>query len=344
MMSYSMFNLGYKDFVFGLQFLLDYTDQFNVPTINTNVVYEDTGENLTEPYKIIELGMMKVGFLGVVAKNDESEIVNDSLGHERTIKVLDEMTTLQTKIDTLKDEVDVIVVLANVGLKKSITIANEIEGIDVIICSNGEEITDNYLYYNGVYIVKAGYDGKYIGNLTLTFDIAKNIAVADCSIVELGSSIPEDEDLKALMDEYHYRLEEHKDELLDIEQEDPDTGWYYVGSSTCSTCHASQDSQWNDTAHNDAFISLFNSGQDYNKECIPCHTTGFGFTGGFIISDETPEMEGVQCEMCHGAGGEHVETQTVTYGIVSEATCLKCHTTENSPEFDYDTYYQTIKH
>ena len=345
MMSYSMFNLGYKDFVHGSEFLLDNTEQFSVPTINANVVYEDTRENITAPYRIIKIGTLKVGFIGVVSKSYEDEIVDATSGHARTIEVLDEMTTLQTEIDAIKNEVDLIVVLASVGIKKSITIANEMEGIDVIICSDGEEITENYLYYNGVYIVKAGYDGKYIGNLTLSFDITKKIVDKECTIVELDSSFPDHEDLEPLMDEYHDRLEGIKDELRNIEQKEPDSGWYYVGSSACSTeCHNSQVSQWNNAAHAEAFSALIDSDQEYNKECIYCHTTGWGHTGGFIISDDTPEMEGVQCEMCHGAGGEHIETEKVTFETISEANCIKCHTKENSPDFDYDTYYPEIMH
>lgn len=343
-MSYSIFNLGNKDFVFGLDFLLKQTQQFSVPTINANIVYDDTEENITAPYKILQFGLLRVGFIGVVAKDYEHEIMSAILDNTRAVTVLDEMTILKTQIDNINKQVDVIIVIANVGLEKSITIANKVEGIDVIICSNGEEITDDYLYFNGVYIVKAGYDGKYIGNLRLTFNLLNNIANADSSMIKLDSSIPEDEDMKALLDEYHFRLEEHKDELLDLEQKDPDTGLYYTGLSTCLQCHPIQASQWNGTPHAKAFSTLENSGQDYNKECIPCHVTGYGYTGGFTISDKTPEMKDVQCEMCHGAGGEHVDTQNLTFEPISETTCLKCHTEDNSPQFDYDTYYPVIKH
>jgi hypothetical protein len=184
-----------------------------------------------------------------------------------------------------------------------------------------------------------------MGNLTLTFDISKDIIDVDFHIVELNSSIQEDEDLKTLIDEYHVHLEEIKDELRNVEQIDPDRGWYYSGWSTCSgECHATQINQWNETDHANAFRSLTQKGQIYNKECIPCHTTGWGYTGGFIISDETPEMEGVQCEMCHGARGEHIETQNVAFETITEATCVKCHKEENSPDFDYNSCYLAVAH
>jgi hypothetical protein len=344
MMSYDMFNLGSEDFNFGTEFLLEYTGKFNVPTINANIVYEDTGENITSPYKIVKFGNLKVGFIGIVSKEYEDEILQSNSDNSREIIVLDEQDVLQTQIEKIKDEVDIIILLANVGMKKSITIAEQTEGIDVIICGHGDDETDRPYWINGVYIVKAGHEGKTIGNLVLRLGVNKNLYSVEGSIITLDSSFSDDEQLKALMDEYHDRLEEYKDELLDVEQQDPDTGLYYVGLSKCSECHPSEASTWNDTAHAGAFDSLVESGQEYNKECITCHTTGFGYTGGFTAPGETPEMEGVQCEMCHGAGGEHVETGKITFGAVSEATCVKCHTTENSPGFDYNTYYPAIEH
>lgn len=344
MMSYSLFNLGSKDFIHGLTFLLTTTDQFSLPTVNANVVFEDTGEPITLPYLVKNIGTLKVGFIGVVAKSFEDDIVTATADYARTIEVLEETTVLQREIDAIKNRVDLIVVLASVGLQKSIAIAQEIEGIDLIVCSSGEEKIEKY-FVNGTYIVKAGYDGKYIGNVALDLNIMKNIVFADSTIVELDNSFSEDENLKALMDKYHTRLEEElKEELRDREQEDPDTGWYYVGSNVCMGCHPDQAMQWSTTHHAEAFDTLIESNQEYNPECIFCHTTGWGYTGGFIIPDETPEMENVQCEMCHGACGEHIETGGVDFESISENICLACHTSDNNPDFDYDIYYPAIEH
>ena len=98
---------------------------------------------------------------------------------------------------------------------------------------------------------------------------------------------------------------------------EPTDGGSYTGDSVCKQCHPDQTDQWLTTAHAEAFESLKERSQDYNPECIPCHTTGFGYTGGFIRPDLTSEMEGVQCEMCHGAGAEHAENPTSPIGTVS---------------------------
>ncbi|MCK5513235.1 MAG: metallophosphoesterase [Deltaproteobacteria bacterium] len=343
MMSYNILNLCDHEFNYGVEFLLDNTEQFNVPTISANVVYEDTGSSITAPHKIVEFDKFKVGFIGIVSTEYEEAILESNEINERRIMLLDEKAALQEEIDEIDDEVDIIIVLAHVGMENATSIAEEIEGIDVIICGHGDEITEEPSLINGVYVVKAAYYGMEVGNLVLTLANNRIISI-EGSIVTLDDSISEDEELLLLMDTYHDRIEEHKDELLDIEQKDPDEGWYYTGYAICESCHQSQTEHWGSTDHAKAFTSLTKQSQDYNPECIPCHTTGFGYTRGFIMPDLTSETEGIQCEMCHGAGGEHSETQNVPYGGTTQSTCTQCHTAGRSPKFDYSAYYLRIKH
>ena len=343
MMSYNIFNFGNSDFTFGVDFLLNYSNQFNIPTISANIVYEDTGENVTEPSKIVQVNNVTVGFIGIVSQEFASEILLSNNINSRRIAVLDEISTLQTEINNIKNDVDIIIVLAYVGMEDSITIANSVEGIDAIICGNGAA-EESLLTINGVYIVKAGYEGKSVGKLVLSFDENNNFYNAEGTIVSLTTNYHDDIQVAILIDEYHDRLEAIKDELLNIEQVSPDSGGYYTGYSTCAACHSSQTNQWNTTNHATAFTSLIEMSQEYNQECFNCHTNGFGYIGGFVMSDTTPELEGVQCEMCHGAGGDHAVSPSSPFGHISETTCTKCHTQERNPDFKYATYYPETLH
>jgi hypothetical protein len=237
-------------------------------------------------------------------------------------------------------------VLAAMNLEECKTLVNEIPGIDAIICGEGNPNIPDPQTINGTYIVQPGPEGQYIGNLRLHIGKDGQIKAVENRIVALDDGISaQQEDILSILENYYACLESFNDILLDIDQVDPPQGGSYIGYSVCRQCHPDQHNQWDSTAHADAFATLKGSIQDYNPECIPCHTTGLGYTGGFVTPDLTSEMEGVQCETCHGAGAEHSNNPALPLRAVSDETCTSlCHTPEQSPEFDYPSYYLRVTH
>jgi len=88
----------------------------------------------------------------------------------------------------------------------------------------------------------------------------------------------------------------------------PAEGPAYMGGSKCKKCHIKQYKTWKVTKHAKAF-SCIDAEHQKDPECIKCHTTGYG-KGGFVDTDKTPQFENVQCEQCHGPGGNHIPLMT----------------------------------
>ena len=352
LMPYDLLNLGGSEFNYGNgflrgdEFLCTQALEFTLPTISANVVYEDTGELVTEPHRIKEFDNFKVGFVGVVSKEYEASILKANSFNTREVKVLDEVDSLNNQVTALRNKVDILVVLADMDSTPCETLVNEVDGIDIIICGEGNPDTPEPKAINGVYIVKPGPEGQHIGKLLIGLDHNNQLKNVENRIVPLDGSISEQqEDIQAVLDGYYACLESFKDILLDIDQTNPPEGGSYTGYSVCRQCHPDQHEQWDTTAHAEGFASLKERSQDYNPECIPCHTTGFGYTGGFETPDLTSEMEGVQCEMCHGAGAEHSENPSLPLTTITEKTCTEiCHTIDQSPEFDYGAYKDRVLH
>lgn len=100
----------------------------------------------------------------------------------------------------------------------------------------------------------------------------------------------------------------------------------YVGAEGC-LCHADPVHKgWEKTGHARAFDLLKLAGQEKNEKCLPCHTTGYG-RGGYGAAGVTVNLEGVQCEECHGPASEHVGTmdKTKVTRTPSAAVCARCH-------------------
>ncbi len=135
----------------------------------------------------------------------------------------------------------------------------------------------------------------------------------------------------------------------------------YIGAAKCASCHKSNYLAWKTSSHAKAF-NLLEAGKrkkakrlagldpkkDYtaDKKCVKCHVTGYRKKGGFKDIKSTPQLAGVGCESCHGAGSKYAvlhdkkmygfEKKEATnlgqlYGADDEAVCLVCHAHKDSP-------------
>lgn len=111
----------------------------------------------------------------------------------------------------------------------------------------------------------------------------------------------------------------------------------YIGWEGCEACHGKVAEAWKKQRHAAAFEDLKKSGQEELPNCVRCHSTGYGQPGGFIDSELTPELTGVQCEECHGPGSRHAAAPDKGHMTAAPdvATCRRCHTPGQDPGFDY---------
>lgn len=122
----------------------------------------------------------------------------------------------------------------------------------------------------------------------------------------------------------------------------------YEGSrSGCMRCHIREYRSWDDTPHASAYETLPEESRS-DPDCLRCHVTGWSAESGFQSIEETPQLAGVGCEVCHGAGSLYKDREimedreaSIANGMLipDEQTCRSCHN-EESPtfpgSFDYE--------
>ncbi len=105
----------------------------------------------------------------------------------------------------------------------------------------------------------------------------------------------------------------------------------YVGWQKCKTCHAKEYATFEKRNYSKSWKILVMRGETKNPECLKCHTTGYGRPGGFISAEKTPNLEGKQCEACHGPGSKHAanpsDPAAKSAMIVANKknVCIQCH-------------------
>ena len=146
----------------------------------------------------------------------------------------------------------------------------------------------------------------------------------------------------------------------------------YVGVKKCAMCHKSeakgnQHGKWLLTKHAKAFETLATpaaletakkAGVAGNPQeapqCLKCHTAGYGADSS-LFGEAFVKADGVQCEACHGAGGDYMsmsvmkdKAAAIAAGMVipTKEVCVKCHNSEspNFTGFDFEKFYPEIAH
>ena len=144
------------------------------------------------------------------------------------------------------------------------------------------------------------------------------------------------------------------------------------GNGTCTACHGTPgDAEpWPSTGSHAAHRAPMGGAP---VACLSCHVVGWApqrfepFEGGFAGMKATPHLAHQGCENCHGPAAAHaaVERGDVRASVTerdrlrAEVTlkldtpearqrvvnnCLECHDLDNSPQFDFDTYWPQVEH
>lgn len=212
----------------------------------------------------------------------------------------------------------------------------EQQGPCLIIHSLHGDPTKTPLTVNGSTLVSPGDRGRYVGRIELINGEWKNL-----SFIELG---PEHRDDPAATDVYRMYLQRVTDEDLLGKIPRLDSEVKFVGSDKCFSCHTDAEKTWKASAHAHALHTLEKTGNQRDPDCVSCHVVGLRYESGFKDVKSTPNMKDVGCESCHGPGENHVKWPKLAYGKAGEKSCLPCHTPDNSPGFDFKTYWEKIKH
>ena len=116
----------------------------------------------------------------------------------------------------------------------------------------------------------------------------------------------------------------------------------YVGSATCADCHDEAYESYaahSKKAHSYASVKVMRKGltEAEYQECLHCHATGYGQPGGFVSVAETPHLQNLGCESCHGPGSDHIDSGDPDDIIanLSVADCERCHNSERVANFKF---------
>jgi 2',3'-cyclic-nucleotide 2'-phosphodiesterase (5'-nucleotidase family) len=186
------------EFAYGPQRFKEIANQLDYPMLAVNCYDEQTDELVFDPYLITEAAGLRIGVLGVAATivdkvmpKSFSEGVYFTLGNEE----------LPGYIDLLRNEerVDLIVLVSHLGFPQEMKLADEVDGIDVLLSGH----THNRIYrpalVNDTIVIQSGCHGSFLGQLQLDVEDGQ-IVDFHHDLIEVAKTIEPDAEVQALVD------------------------------------------------------------------------------------------------------------------------------------------------
>lgn len=273
-------------------------------------------------------GELKVGVIGVVGPTIGKEIEGSSTRRslDPDVKLDPVEPTLRTALKDIQTEKpDVLVLLYQGTIDEAKACAAKFQQFHVILClSREDEPPEKPIKVDNTLIVNVGHKGRYVGVVGV-FKTGKADQPFDLryQLVRLGPEYEtpagkeQGHPILDLFEEYtrevkkgnylsHYSRSRHP---IQLNKEFENAT--YVGSERCKKCHEQSYKVWKDSPHSHAYQTLVKATKpglrQFDGECVSCHVTGFGFTGGFKSEAETAHLLDNGCENCHGPASLHVK-------------------------------------
>jgi 2',3'-cyclic-nucleotide 2'-phosphodiesterase (5'-nucleotidase family) len=337
---YDAIGLGEYDLNYGRDFLDRMIEEHGLPFTSANV-RDSSGTLILPEYLVVERGGVRFGIVSVL---DPGQRITTLTGEEMGLVVADPVRTLREVIPRLRKEASTVVLLAHVGDSGIEALLQEVQGIDVAVIGHSFRNVTQERLVNDTIVVCSAYEGRFIGRADLFVgeDTGRIMAV-DVRTTSLDEEIADNPEMASRVTAYKQSLAEFKEakraaypRTFGSDKED------FLTDRSCMGCHKEAWDVYTKSAHYQAFATIRRQGQSGEPECLSCHTTGYQHKNGY--SDEPPlnRLVNVQCEACHGYGTTH--ERDGQWGSLAKDSCVTCHDQENSPNFDYATYWEKIKH
>ncbi|MEW6250293.1 MAG: multiheme c-type cytochrome, partial [Planctomycetota bacterium] len=356
LMSLAAHNIGAAEARLGAAYLRELARAQGVPFISANV-RDAAGALVAEPLRVVAVGGRQVAFIGVLSPQLAPPDVRVDDPREAVLRALDERKAGRAEgrhggrshsDDQAHDDpsYDVLIVLAYLPEPELRDFAGRLPEADAVIGGpTGQPVPIQQI--GPTLLSSATNKGKFLVQLGLPSRGSAGRLRGE--IVELSERFGDDVDQERNLVGYLAKLAARDFSAAEAGFAPPQPAgapaeFRVAGTETCRACHESEWTTWKLAHHAAAWQSLKDRGYHVEPYCQQCHTTAYGQPGGFLSASGSPDRLGVGCETCHGPAAAHVGDPNTPTPFVPNDQCVRCHDHENSPRFEYATYWPRIEH
>ncbi len=201
LMRYDAMALGETDLQLAEGVLRQRIADANFPVLSANVVVQSSGELLTAPYALLQVGGRKVGVIGLTGSGVSQEV--------GSLSIVDPADSVAACVRDLQSQTDIVIVLSNLGWEGNVRLAEAVPGIDIIIGGGGSEVpTERWQSpQTGALVCQLSLFARYHPGWVVTLvragiDTAGVVAGYAGDSVQLDDGWPDDAEIEQWLDSY----------------------------------------------------------------------------------------------------------------------------------------------
>jgi 5'-nucleotidase / UDP-sugar diphosphatase len=164
----------------------------DLPIVCTNVERELDGEwhPIGVPYRILDRQGIKIGIVSMIDKVQLSDVSEKKANYK--VRLMEPMKTVQSTIDGIRDQVDMVVMIAHLDHKAMESIAATITGVDVVVGGHMTRKDESPFLAGATIVNRSGTRGQHLANTRLILSPDNAIVDFGGRNITLTADFPED--------------------------------------------------------------------------------------------------------------------------------------------------------
>ncbi len=222
-MDYDAMVIGNHEFDYGADNFDKQMNKVEFPVLGANILFKGTDHRYSRPYTIIERNGVRLGVIGIIGQDARSVALPSGITN---LDFPDPIPVVRELVKELEPQVDLIVVLAHQGktgpmqsdaeavpevqrdFDEDIRMANEVEGIDILIGGHAHRgIEKPYVAKSGTIIMQTYGYGTRLGYLNLKVKDRKIVSHKGELLKVWSDRLPPDPKVTAKLDFYKKKFE-----------------------------------------------------------------------------------------------------------------------------------------
>lgn len=202
-MGYDAGLIGNHEFDHGFRQIEKFRKASDHPLLASTAFAPDGSLVGDAPSIVVERGGLRIGIIGVLTETTPNMIT--PLGNEGT-RFAEVESALRSRVEELRDKVDVLVVLSHTGHKRELELAAAIAGIDVIVGGHSHSKVEEPVLVGSTIVAQAHEYGKAVGVLELDVTDDVGVILKKGYLAKADAMPAPDTDVASLVDRWEEKV------------------------------------------------------------------------------------------------------------------------------------------